>query len=119
LPVTEKGKLGIEFNHGSKYWRPFTYGEDTMIGSKIAARGNAFEIYYTYQLTDSLSAQFRYTTIDYDYTGSNAFFGAGGTPAKITDLKAGAAAGDPQAQAMLPYVVESAQDARFYIRYRF
>jgi len=34
LPVTDEGKLGLEYNHGSQYWRPFTYAEDTMIGSK-------------------------------------------------------------------------------------
>ena len=91
LPVTEKGKFGIEYNHGSKYWRPFTYGEDTMIGSKIAARGDAFETYFTYQITDSLSAQVRYTQIDYDYTGSNGFFANfSGASNKIDDIKAGA-----------------------------
>jgi len=114
------GKLGAEFNHGSQYWRPFTYAEDTMIGSKLAARGDAFEVYYTYQLTESLSAQLRYTSIDYDYTGSNGFFGSTtGASYKIDDIKAGAAAGDPMSQGMLPFIVEKAQDARFYIRYRF
>jgi len=91
LPVTEKGVFGLEYNHGSQYWRPFTYGEDTMIGSKIAARGDAFETYFTYQLTDALSAQVRYTKIDYDYTGSNGFFGNySGNAMKIDDIKAGA-----------------------------
>ncbi|QOR61853.1 DUF3373 family protein [Sulfurovum sp. ST-21] len=114
------GKLGAEFNHGSQYWRPFTYAEDTMIGSKLAARGDAFEVYYTYQLTESLSAQLRYTSINYDYTGSNGFFGSTtGASYSIDDLKAWAAGGDPMAQGMLPYIVEKAQDARFYIRYRF
>ncbi len=159
LPVTEKGKFGVEYNHGSQYWRPFTYAEDTMIGSKLAARGDAFETYFTYQLTDALSAQVRYTKIDYDYTGSNAFFASGGTPIKISDLKNGefgqAAAGwdqmsqaagetlDPndatdvatvatmlggnqaqaagmaQAKSFMSNVIESAQDVRFYLRYRF
>jgi hypothetical protein len=158
LPVTDSGILGLEFNHGSQYWRPFTYAEDTMIGSKIAARGDAFEAYFTYQLTDALSAQVRYTKIDYEYTGSNGFFGnfSGGAN-KIEDMKKGAnaftamggtvdaggahnigvvtgnlmAQGMPQVQAQktagemagaalfLPNVVESAQDLRFYIRYRF
>jgi len=126
LPLLD-GKLGLEFNHGSKYWRPFTYAEDTMIGSKLAARGDAFEVYYTYQLTKALSAQFRYTAINYDYTGSNAFFGADGAPVLIDDIKAGAAAFDAgvntpetqMAKAMLPLIVDKAQDARFYIRYRF
>jgi len=91
LPVTDKGVFGLEFNHGSQYWRPFTYAEDTMIGSKLAARGDAFEAYFTYQLTDALSAQVRYTKIDYDYTGSNGFFGNySGNAMKIDDIKAGA-----------------------------
>jgi hypothetical protein len=110
LPVTEKGTFGIEYNHGSKYWRPFTYGEDTMIGSKLATRGDAFEAYFTYQLTDALSAQLRYTKIDYDYTGSNGFFGPYATPLSMDQARA---------FGMGDQVVESAQDARFYLRYKF
>ena len=110
LPVTEKGTFGIEYNHGSKYWRPFTYGEDTMIGSKLATRGDAFEAYFTYQLTDALSAQLRYTKIDYDYTGSNGFFGPFATPLSMDQARA---------FGMGDQVVESAQDARFYLRYKF
>jgi len=93
LPVDEKGVFGLEFNHGSEYWRPFTYAEDTMIGSKMATRGDAIEAYFTYQLTDALSAQVRYTKIDYDYTGSNGFFANfSGASNKISDIKDGAQA---------------------------
>jgi len=100
LPVTENGKFGLEYNHGSQYWRPFTYSEDTMIGSKVAARGSAIEAYFTYQLTESLSAQVRYTKIDYDYTGSNGFFGNfSGNSVKISDIKSGAGTFDQMAQA--------------------
>ncbi len=114
------GKLGVEFNHGSKYWRPFTYAEDTMAGSKIATRGDAWEVYYTYQITEALSAQARFTQMDYDYSGSNGFFGSTtGAPMKIDDIKMGAAMGDPQAQMLSAMSVEKATDARFYIRYRY
>ena len=79
LPVTDGednfGTIGMEYNHGSQYWRPFTYAEDTMIGSKIAARGDAWELNYTYQINEALSFQARYVNIDYEYTGSNGFFG--------------------------------------------
>ena len=93
LPVDEKGYVGVEFNHGSEFWRPFTYSEDTMIGSKLATRGDAFEAYFNYQITDALSAQIRYTDITYDYTGSNGFFGNySGASNKISDIKDGAAA---------------------------
>ncbi len=96
LPVTVEdenyGTVGLEFNHGDQYWRPFTYAEDTMVGSKIAARGDAWEANYTYQLTDALSMQLRYVHIDYEYTGSNGFFGSQtGTAMKISDLQTYAA----------------------------
>ncbi|WP_294951020.1 DUF3373 family protein [Sulfurovum sp.] len=96
LPVgddAQYGVFGLEYNHGSQYWRPFTYAEDTMIGSKIAARGDAWEAYFTYQINDALSLQARYTDISYDYTGSNGFFGdLSGNAMKIDDIKQGAAA---------------------------
>ena len=38
---------------------------------------------------------------------------------KIADVKAAAANGNAQAQQLLPTIVESADDFRFYIRYRF
>jgi len=109
----DNAKIGIEWNKGSKYWRSMTYGEDTMTGSKIAARGQAFEIYRTQQLTKALSFGLSYVYIDYDYTGSNSFFGAEGTPVSMADAKAAVAAGTGAD------VVESAQDIKAYMRYRF
>jgi len=103
------GKLGLEYNYGSKYWRSLTYGEDTLVGSKLATRGNAYEIYYIQQLIgDYLSFSINLTHIDYDYTGSNLFFGEESKPLSISD-----AVGD----GMNP--VDSATDIRFYIRYRY
>ncbi|MEA3418725.1 MAG: DUF3373 family protein [Campylobacterota bacterium] len=154
------GTVGLEYNHGDEYWRPFTYAEDTMIGSKIAARGDAWEINYTYHFTKALSLQARYVDISYDYTGSQGFFGnLSGASQNIDDVKTGAAtftqlggtydaatgtagnlgvvtgnlmaSGMDQATAQatagelagaalfLPNIVESAQDFRFYLRYRF
>jgi len=52
--------------------------------------------------------QIRYTYLDYDYTGSNAFFGDNGTPKTI---------GSAEANAM--DAVESAEDLRVYFRYRY
>lgn len=106
--ITKDGKIGFEYNKGSKYWRSVTYGEDTMVGSKLAARGKAWEGYYNQPLTKNLDMQLRYTHISYDYTGSNGFFGAEGTPYAISD----AANNGINA-------VKSASDARAYIRYRY
>lgn len=115
---SEQGRFGLEFNHGDKYWRSITYAEDTDIGSKVAARGNAYEAYYTdYLIEDVFSFQIRYTYIDYDYTGSNGFFGsATGTPIKIDDM---ASSSNPYIAGMAPYTVDTAQDIRFYLRYRY
>ncbi|MDF1882136.1 DUF3373 family protein [Sulfurimonas sp. MAG313] len=114
--ISEDGRFGLEFNHGSKYWRPITYGEDTMIGSKVAARGNAYEMYFTEPLVDDvLSLQIRYTYIDYDYSGSNGFFGnASGTPYSIDDLQS-----NPFLSGVAGNVVDVAQDLRIYLRYRY
>jgi len=111
MPNLTGGKFGLEYNHGSKYWRPFTYGEDTVIGSKIAVRGSAYEAYWTQPLikkgsADVFSMQVRYTYLDYDYTGSNAFFGANSNPLNIDNPMAADA-------------VKTAQDLRVYFRYRY
>jgi len=110
--ISEDGHWGLEYNHGDKYWRSITYAEDTNIGSKLAARGDAYEAYITEPIhEDVLSIQIRYTYIDYEYSGSNGFFGrATGTPMKISDLD-----GTPYAG----MTVDTAQDIRAYIRYRF
>ena len=111
MPNLTGGKFGLEYNHGSKYWRPFTYGEDTMIGSKMAVRGSAYEAYWSQPIiqkgsADVFSMQVRYTYLDYDYTGSNAFFGANSNPIAIDNPMAANA-------------VKTAQDVRVYFRYRY
>lgn len=108
--VTSDARLGFEWNVGSQYWRSFTYGEDTMIGSKLAARGTAWEVYYLQPLLGkTLTMDVRYTSIDYDYTGSNGFFGDEGTPYKISDLAASSQSS----------YIETADDFRVAIRYRY
>jgi len=68
--ITEDGRFGIEYNQGSKNWTPFTWAEDTMIGSKIAVRGHASEVYWNTKVGgfDNLTAQVRYTLVQHDYT---------------------------------------------------
>ena len=98
---TDDGRIGIEWNKGSKYWRSMTYGEDTAIGSKIAARGTAWELYYNKGLTKALSTSLRFTKIDYDYSGSNGFFGDYGNPDSTSTY------------------VKEAQNITAYMKYRF
>jgi len=105
--LIDDARIGIEYNKGSKYWRSFTYGEDTLVGSKLAARGDAYEVWFNKDLIGKkLTAQIRYTYIDYKYTGSNGFFGDASAPTLIS------ANGTPNA-------IDTAQDVRAYIRYRY
>lgn len=113
---SDDGRIGIEWNKGSKYWRSMTYGEDTMAGSKIAARGTAWEVYYDKPLTKSLKLNLRYTHIKYDYTGSNGFFGADGTPMTMAQAQADLN-NDGQPDGGDP--VEKASDLRVSVSYRF
>ena len=107
--LVDGARIGLEYNQGSKYWRNFTYGEDTMAASKLAARGSAYEFYYTLPLLgEVLTAQLRHTQINYDYTGSQRFFGDDGTPHEIDS-----------AMAKMQNAVESVSDTRLYIRYKY
>ena len=66
--MTDDGHIGFEYNYGSKYWAPMTWAEDTLSGSKIATRGNAYEMYWNLPIINKyFSAQLRYTYMDYKY----------------------------------------------------
>ncbi len=110
--ISEDGRWGVEYNHGSQYFRSITYAEDTNIGSKIATRGDAYEAYFTeYLVEDILSLQLRYTYINYEYTGSNGFFG--GTTGNSILIE------DANSAGMGANYVDIAQDIRLYIRYKY
>ncbi len=57
--VTNDGRFGLEFNHGSKYWTPMTWAEDSPTGSKIAVRGDAYEAYWNFYLWEKRVYQHR------------------------------------------------------------
>ena len=118
--MSEEGKWGLEYNKGSKYWRSITYAEDTNIGSKLAARGDAYEIYFTEPLVeDILSLQVRYTYVDYKYAGSNGFFGnTSGDSREISDVMMVPDGSGGYVNGASNYV-DTAQDIRFYLRYRY
>ncbi len=111
-PNLTGGKFGLEYNHGSEYWKPFTYGEDTLAGSKIAVRGSAYEAYWMQPIIGKMfTMQVRYTYLDYDYTGSDGFFGTGGAPIDVSDTTA--------LNAVNMNAIDTAQDIRVYLRYRY
>ncbi|WP_457594705.1 DUF3373 family protein, partial [Hydrogenimonas sp.] len=107
--LIDDARIGVEYNHGSQYWRSFTYAEDTLAGSKLATRGDAFEVWFNKELVGkTLTAQVRYTYMNYKYTGSNGFFADGGTPVEVDS-----------AQGRMMGAIDKAQDVRMYIRYRY
>jgi len=72
LPFT-KGKLGVEYNHGSKYWQPFMMTADSM---KLATRGDVYEVYYHQPIVgDNFFATLGMMYQDYKYTNSGSFLG--------------------------------------------
>ncbi len=107
--INDADRWGFNYVHGTKYWRSMTYAEDTIIGSIAATRGNAYELYYHYQIVPHLTLGARATLIKYDYSGSNASFGVDGTPMDVDKVPGSQAAN----------VVKTAKDLRVYIRYNF
>jgi hypothetical protein len=83
LPMPLDARLGLEYNWGSKYWLNFSGAEDSLVGSKLAARGQVYEAYYHQPVFGpnfflTLGTQY----YDYEYTGSGNPLGK---PVKISD----------------------------------
>ncbi len=83
FPMPKDGRLGLEYNWGSKYWFNFTGAEDSLVGSKLAVRGSVYEAYYIQPIFGQhffvkLGGQY----YDYEYTGSGNPLGK---PVKIKD----------------------------------
>jgi hypothetical protein len=71
-------KFGAEFNYGSKYWLAMAPGHDDIYQSKLATRGQVYEIYTIWDLPtgEALSKYAKtfmrlgYQHYEYDYSGS-------------------------------------------------
>lgn len=86
FPMPLNARLGLEYNWGSKYWFNFTGAEDSLIGSKLAVRGDVYEAYYIQPIIQKnfflrIGTQY----YNYDYTGSGNPLGA---PVKISSATA-------------------------------
>ena len=98
--IGDSDTWGFNYVHGTKYYRPMTYGEDTLVGSIAAVRGTAYEAYYHHQIIEHLKAGLRFTYLDYNHAGSEAFFGFYGNPDQSD-------------------YIDRAYDLRAYIKYNF
>lgn len=77
------GKFGLEYNWGSEYWLNFTGAEDSLIGSKLAARGSVYEAYFHQPVVgDKFFVTIGGRYYDYEYTGSGSPLGE---PVKISE----------------------------------
>lgn len=75
--LTDEGHIGFEYNYGTKFWAPMTWAEDTLAGSKIATRGNAYEVYWNLPIAgEHLTTQLRYTYMDFNFKSNIAEFWA-------------------------------------------
>ncbi|MFW2366007.1 MAG: DUF3373 family protein [Desulforhopalus sp.] len=71
-------KFGAEYNYGSQYWLAMSPGHDDIYRSKLATRGNVFELYGIWNLpTGEAISKYAQTFIrlgwqhyEYDYSGS-------------------------------------------------
>ncbi len=86
FPMPYDARLGLEYNWGSEYWFNFTGAEDSLIDSKLAARGQVYEAYYIQPVfKENFFVQLGTQYYDYKYTGSGNPLGA---PVKIEDTTA-------------------------------
>jgi hypothetical protein len=78
----DKTRIGLEFNHGSKYWFNFAIAADDIIAPKTNTRGNVWEAYVTHRINKKLIVKLDYIHYDYEYSGSGWHLGA---PKKLDD----------------------------------
>lgn len=83
-------KIGLEYNHGSKYWIGMVPAEDDIWTSKLGTRGDVYEVYLIQELNKKPIAKrgkayirVGYQYYKFNYTGSNSWLGE---PKKIADL---------------------------------
>jgi hypothetical protein len=72
----DKTMVGLEYNHGSKYWFNFTPAQDDIIAAKTNTRGDVIEAYLLHWINKNFMFRFGYTDYTYDYSGSGWQLGA-------------------------------------------
>ncbi|KPA16113.1 conserved hypothetical protein, secreted [Candidatus Magnetomorum sp. HK-1] len=75
LQVFHKPKLGVEYNHGSRYWLGFSDASEDPI-HKLSTRGSVWDLYYIQPVNRYLTFRLGYTDIQQDYDfGVSFYFG--------------------------------------------
>lgn len=75
-------KIGLEYNHGSKYWIGMVPASDDLWTSKLGTRGSVYEVYLIQELNKKPIAKrgkafvrLGYQYYKFKYTGSNSWLG--------------------------------------------
>jgi hypothetical protein len=103
------GKAGLEYNYGSKYWTPFTQGQDDSLGSKLATRGQVGEAYYIFDINPKMFIKVGGLYYDFKYSNSGSPVGK---PQKVDDVK------DGDAYSLMP-VIDTAYDLNASLTVKF
>lgn len=67
--ISNKTKIGYEYNQGSKKWFSFTAGSTDLM-NKLSTRGKVHDVYFIKNIDMFQLVRIGYTAISYDYTGS-------------------------------------------------
>jgi hypothetical protein len=67
----DKTMVGLEYDHGSKYWFHFTPAQDDILAPKAAARGDVIEAYTRRQIAKKFFVRLGVLNYQYDYCGSS------------------------------------------------
>jgi hypothetical protein len=103
------GKVGLEYNYGSKWWTPFTQSQDDSLGSKLATRGQVGEAYYIFDINPKMFIKIGGLYYDFKYTNSGSPVGK---PQKVDDVK------DGKAYSLMP-VIDTAYDLNASLTVKF
>ncbi|WP_456371295.1 DUF3373 family protein [Thermodesulfatator atlanticus] len=107
VPQVPGGKLGLEYNYGSKWWMPFMVATDDVYFNKLATRGHVGEIYWIQDLPagEALSEYARvflrlgFQYYWFNYSGSGSWLGE---PHEINELDDMTAYGPAYSQMFIP-----------------
>jgi len=80
--ANEATKLGLEYNHGSKYWFNFTPAQDDILAPKTGTRGDVWELYLLHRIAKNFHVKLDYMHYGYDYSGSGWHMG---TPKDLSE----------------------------------
>jgi hypothetical protein len=74
--------VGLELNHGSRYWFNFTPAQDDIVAPKTSTRGDVVEAYLIHKVAKRFLVKVGYIDYSYDYSGSGWHLG---TPKKLDE----------------------------------